>query len=80
MTMEDAGRSYERGLAYLEAARKLLVAARRVDDEDREQVRRLADGFVSKGTNLLTSVVKPKRGRAKAAAAPDGEGGQGGAG
>jgi hypothetical protein len=76
--MEDAGRSYERGLAYLGAARKLLVAARRLDDDDRENLRRLADGFVSKGANLLTSVVKPKRGRSKAAAAAVGGDGLGG--
>lgn len=61
--MEDAGRQYEQGLTYLAAARRILAAARRLEDDDREQVRHVADGLVSKATDLLTSVVKPKRAR-----------------
>lgn len=61
--MEEAGRQYEQGIAYLGAARKILAAARRLDDDDREQVRHLADNLVSKATDLLTSVVRPRRGR-----------------
>ncbi len=60
---EEAGRQYETGLAYLTAARKILAAARRLDDDDMERVRHLADGLVSKATDLLTSVVRPRRGR-----------------
>lgn len=67
--MEEAGRAYERGLAYLTAARKILAAAKRLDDDDREAVRHLADGLVSKATDLLTSVVKPKRSRGQPASA-----------
>jgi hypothetical protein len=61
--MEDAGTVYEKGLSYLTVARKILLVARRLDEDDREQVRHLADGLVSKATDLLTSVVKPQRRR-----------------
>lgn len=62
-TTEDAGASYQKGLSYLTAARRILVACRALDDDDREHVRRLADGYVAKGTSLLTEVVRPKRAR-----------------
>lgn len=59
--MEDAGRSYERGLAYLAAAKRMLAAARKLDEDDREHVRKIADGFVGKGTTLLRAAVRPAR-------------------
>ncbi len=68
--MEDPARNYDLGLAYLAAAKRMLVAARRLDTEDKELVRRLADGFVGKGTTLLTRAVKPRRGRAGRGAQP----------
>jgi hypothetical protein len=76
--MEDAGRTYERGLAYLSAAKKMLPLARRLDEEDRELLRRVADGFVGKGTVLLTNVVRPRRGRRQPAPASDNDRGEAG--
>jgi hypothetical protein len=73
--MEDPARNYDLGLAYLAAAKRMLVAARRLETEDKELVRRLADGFVGKGTTLLTRAVKqPRRGRQSAPAEPGNQG------
>ncbi len=68
--MEDPARNYDLGLAYLAAAKKMLGVVRRLDAEDREAVRRLADGFVGKGTTLLTRAVKPRRGRSTQSSEP----------
>jgi hypothetical protein len=58
---EDAAKTYQKALAYLAAAKRLLVIARRLDDEDKEATRRLADGFVGKGTALLSDMVGTRR-------------------
>jgi hypothetical protein len=73
LTMEEAGRQYEKGLACLTAARKIMAAAKGLEIEEREEVRRLADGLVAKGTDLLTAVVNPTRRRRQPASGMGGQ-------
>jgi hypothetical protein len=58
--LDEPAKNYDLGLAYLAAARKIAAAAWRLQSEDREQVRRVADGLVATGTRLLTSVIRPR--------------------
>lgn len=58
----DAAKSYDKGIRYLAAARRLAVIARRLDNGDAKAARKLADRFMDKGLALLTSVMKPAKG------------------
>ena len=60
--VSDAAKSYDKGLRYMGAARRIAAAASRLDAEDAQLIRRHADRLMNKGLALLTSVMKPARG------------------
>lgn len=57
----DAAKTYEKGMGYLEAARRIAAQAGRLEPGDASKVRWLADRITKKGLALLGSVVKPTR-------------------
>jgi hypothetical protein len=57
----DAAKQYQRGINYLAGARRIAAVARRLDNGDARQARKLADRLMDKGVTILASVMKPKK-------------------
>ena len=60
---EELARNYQRGIAYLDAARRITLVLKKLDERDAAELRRFTDRLTAKGLGLLTSAVKMKKAR-----------------
>jgi len=58
----DAAKLYQKGINYLAGGRRIAAVARRLDNGDARQARKLADKLMDKGVTILAGVMKPRRG------------------
>ena len=56
--MEDRAKAYDKGTAYLRAAKRVMAATVRLDEADASAVRKLADRLMVRGLDLISRAVK----------------------